>query len=160
MNDYVDLDDLDTKTFRISWENIDSGARAIASNVLQNPDKPEAIVCKQFDVIPASIVARILELPLCIVHPNPRAGSIIIDSVPRFSKTIRSGEYHQPKPRIAIVCSIVDNDDNVDDLMGFYSENNPKVLSIYSRKNTKNPPDYRWVLIAHGTNCIFPWEEK
>ena len=160
MNDLIDLDDLESKIFRISWENVNSGAEAIATNISNNHDKPDVIICKQFDVTPASIVARILKLPLCVVYPDPRVNNIIVDSMPKFSKPIRSGEYNQPKPKVAIICSLVDDNQNVDDLVGFYSENKPTVMSIYSRKNVINPPTYQWVRLANGVTAIFPWEEK
>ena len=85
MSDYDYGLDLDLKTFQISWQNIDSGARAIASNIQRNYE-PDVIICRQHDVITASIVARVLDLPLCIVHPQERIKGTIIKCLPAFSK--------------------------------------------------------------------------
>ena len=155
----TDLDDLDSKIFRISWQNINSGAHVIARNIEKEHDV-EVIICKQNDVIVASIVARLLDLPLCIVQTTPRQNGIIIECVPKFSKPIRSGEYNQPQAKVAIVTTMVDDGHNVEDLKVLYNSNKPTVHTVYARANTTHPPDYHWVLIARGVNCIYPWEDK
>lgn len=155
-----DLDDIDSKIFRISWQNIDSGARAIASNI-EREREVDAIVCWQRDAIPASIVARVLDVPMGVVHINERMNGMKVDCFPKFAKPIRSGEYNQPQPKVAIVTTMLDGKaQNVDALVALYDANKPIVMSIYSYKDIESPPDYRWALIAHGVTCIYPWEEK
>ena len=154
------LKDLDEKIFRISWQNIDSGARAIVSNIQREHDDVKAVVCWQHDAIAAAIVSRILDIPMGIVHAQEKINGMKVDCYPTFTSPIRSGEYNQPQPKIAIVTTMVDDEHNVDTLSAIYNANNPIVTSVYSRKDIECPPDYHWSLIARGVECIYPWEEE
>lgn len=158
MNDN-DFDDWDSHTYRLTWEGINEAATDVAAHISDNYDI-DGIVCTQFDVIPASLVAKKLKLPVCIIHPESRQNGIVIDCIPQFNKPIRSGEYYQPKPKIAIISTLIDNSNNVDGLVGFYRDNSAMVISLFSRKDVTNPPAYQAVLLAGAVNPVFPWEEK
>ena len=152
--------DYDCRNFDITWQNIYSGSCAIASNIKNNYDA-DVILCAQEDVMPASIVANELDLPLCVVHFSEKKNGIIVESVPRLSRAIRSGVYNQGKlPKVIIVSALIDDERNVDDIVKCYKENEPVVMSLYGRKNSKITPDYRWVLLARLVNCVFPWEKN
>ena len=152
----------DDGVFEISWTNIESGAKAITKNISKFESKPDVIISSQEDVVAASLVCNEVDLPLCVAHLERRVNGMLVDCLPKLARPIRSGEYSQASmPSIVIVSTLVDNKRNVNGLIKHYEKlgHNVTTMSIYSRKNVENPPDYYWTYLLASVTCRFPWEK-
>ena len=152
----------DPKLLHISWGNVHSGVGILAEHI--NETKlPDVVIAKQEDAIVASLVCNEINVPLAIVHLNPRIDKIILDCIPKISKPINSGVYEQPPlPSVLIISTLIEDERNVDDLVSFYEArgHDVRTMCIYCRKQVDNPPDYKWVNLYRSVQYIFPWQEK
>lgn len=145
----------------ISWEEVTNGCISLVVNNILTLNEMEAVVGMSDDMIPATIIANLLKIPVVPVIDRIIFENKVVNYT-SINKPLQSGEGKlPPQVKLLVVGSKTNIESHLMRTVEIYQQRGHEVssLALFDCSDCGHKPDLYWRRATElKTKLMFPWE--
>ncbi len=151
-------------TLCYDWPDVNHDLNLLALSIENNPYNYDVIIAVNNDLVPATLMATRLALPITQIKYGNISGVFHGDNnMPLICKPIESGAGNLPDfPNLLLVVSYFNNDEEVQHVVDFYQSQGHHVRLIAIFNSARQQFGEQVVgyqnFVRNGTKITFPWK--